>query len=54
MADLISSPLELPQLAYYAFNFTFCKPSKLQFVKLGWYDANAHMSIVSASTVFNK
>jgi hypothetical protein len=52
-ADLISSPLEHQQLVYYATHFTYCKPMKPQFMKLGWYDANAHMSYVSIS-IFNE
>ena len=54
MANLISSPLELPHLAYYALHFTHCKPIKPRFLKLGWYDANAGMSDVSTSTIFNE
>ena len=53
MADLISNPLELPQLVYYATHFTHCKPINPQFMRLGWYDTNAHMSYVSTSTIFD-
>ena len=52
-ADLMSSPLGHQQLVYYATHFTHCKPIKPQFMKLGWYDANAHVSNVSIS-IFNK
>ena len=52
MADLLSSPLELPQLAYYALHFTHCKPINHQFLKFGWYDANMHISCVSTSAIF--
>ena len=52
MADLMSTPLELQQLAYYAIHFTHCKPIKPRFMKPGWYDANVHMSDVSTSTIF--
>jgi hypothetical protein len=54
MGDLISTPLELPQLAYYAIHFTYCKPINPRFMKLGWYDANSHMSYVSTSIIFNE
>ena len=54
MADLMSTPLELQQLAYYAIHFTHCKPIKPRFMKLGWYDENTHMSDVSTSTIFNE
>lgn len=52
MADLISSPLELPPLVYYAIHFTFCKPINPRFMKLGWYDANAHMSYVRVPLLY--
>ena len=50
----MSSPLELPQLVYYAIHFNYCKPIKPQFMKLGWYDANALSDDVSNSTIFDE
>lgn len=52
-ADLVNGPFEHQQLVYNAIHFTYCKPVKPQFMKLGWYDANAHMAYVSIA-IFNR
>ena len=54
LVDLIGTLLELPQLAYYATHFTYCKPINPRFMNPGWYDANSHMSYVSISIICNE